>query len=122
MLKNKKSNIINTLNRLSELVGEEEEYIEKQVERNFEDLKLAESKEEIVLDLKKFNKLEKVIKSRLVLYTIMSIFGTTKGIEKVHVDDIIKLCDNNIGNKYLTPNKNIKVLVKDHKIYFLDQR
>ena len=115
-------NIINTLNRLSELVGEEEEYIEKQVERNFEDLKLAESKEEIVLDLKKFNKLEKVIKSRLVLYTIMSIFGTTKGIEKVHVDDIIKLCDNNIGNKYLTPNKNIKVLVKDHKIYFLDQR
>ena len=87
-----------------------------------EDLKLAESKEEIVLDLKKFNKLEKVIKSRLVLYTIMSIFGTTKGIEKVHVDDIIKLCDNNIGNKYLTPNKNIKVLVKDHKIYFLDQR
>ena len=115
-------NIINTLNRLSELVGEEEEYIEKQVERNFEDLKLAESKEEIVLDLKKFNKLEKVIKSRLVLYTIMSIFGTTKGIEKVHVDDIIKLCDNNIGNKYLTPNKNIKVFVKDHKIYFLDQR
>ena len=85
-------------------------------------LKLAESKEEIVLDLKKFNKLEKVIKSRLVLYTIMSIFGTTKGIEKVHVDDIIKLCDNNIGNKYLTPNKNIKVFVKDHKIYFLDQR
>ena len=115
-------NIINTLNRLSELVGEEEEYIEKQVERNFENLKLVETKKEIVLDLKKFNKLEKVIKSRLVLYTIMSIFGTTKGIEKVHVDDIIKLCDNNIGNKYLTPNKNIKVLVKDHKIYFLDQR
>ena len=28
----------------------------------------------------------------------------------------------NIGNKYLTPNKNIKVFVKDHKIYFLDQR
>ena len=69
-----------------------------------------------------FRSLENVIKSRLVLYTIMSIFGTTKGIEKVHVDDIIKLCDNNIGNKYLTPNKNIKVLVKDHKIYFLDQR
>ena len=106
-------NIINTLNRLSELVGEEEEYIEKQVERNFEDLKLVETKKEIVLDLKKVNKLEKVIKSRLVLYTIMSIFGTTKGIEKVHVDDIIKLCDNNIGNKYLTPNKNIKVLCDD---------
>lgn len=57
-----------------------------------------------------------------LLYLFLCVFGTTKGIEKVHVDDIIKLCDNNIGNKYLTPNKNIKVLVKEHKIYFLDQR
>lgn len=115
-------NIVNTLNRLSEVVKEEEDYIEKQVKRAFENLKLLESKREIVLDLKKFNREEKVIKSRLVLYTIMRIFGTTNGIEKIHVDDIIKLCNNNIGNKYLTPNKNIKILVKNHKIYFLDQR
>ena len=32
--------------------------------------------------------------------------------EKIHIEDIIKLCEKNIGNKYLTPNKNIKVLVK----------
>ena len=34
----------------------------------------------------------------------------------------VVVVQNNIGNKYLTPNKNIKVFVKDHKIYFLDQR
>ena len=32
------------------------------------------------------------------------------------------IIQNNIGNKYLTPNKNIKILVKNHKIYFLNQR
>ena len=115
-------NIINTLNRLSELVKEEEEYIEKQVKKSYYNLMVEENEKEIVLDLRKFNQEEKVIKSRLVLYTIMRLFGTSKGIEKIHVEDIIKLCNNNIGNKYLTPNKNIKILVKNHKIYFLNQK
>ena len=115
-------NIINTLNRLSELVKEEEEYIEKQVKKSYYNLMVEENEKEIVLDLRKFNQEEKVIKSRLVLYTIMRLFGTSKGIEMIHVEDIIKLCNNNVGNKYLTPNKNIKILVKNHKIYFLNQR
>lgn len=115
-------NIVDTLNRLSELVREEEKYIDKQVKESYSDLMLEENKEQIILDLKKFNQQEKVIKSRLVLYTIMRLFNTSKGIEKIHVEDIIKLCNNNIGNKYLTPNKNIKVLVKNHRIYFLNQR
>lgn len=112
-------NIINTLDRLSILVKEEEEYIEKQVKETYKILLLEENKENIILDLKKFNKQEKVIKSRLVLYTITRLFNTSKGIERIHVEDIIKLCNNNIGNKFLIPNKKIKVLVKEHKIYFI---
>jgi len=114
-------NIISTLNRLSELVSEEEDYIEKQVKLAYENLLIEKQEKQIVLDLKKFNSQEKVIKSRLVLYTIARLFGNTKGIEKIHIEDIIKLCQNNIGNKFLTPNKKIKVLVKNHKIYFLKQ-
>ncbi len=112
-------NIIETLNRLSELVTDEENYIEKQVESTYEQLLIEENKKEIVLDLKLFNSEEKVIKSRIILYTITRLFGTSKEIAKVHIEDIIKLCGNNIGNKYLTPNKNIKILVKNHKIYFM---
>lgn len=114
-------NIIDTLNRLAELVREEEEYIEKQVEIVYKNLVIEEKEKQIILDLKEFNKQEKVIKSRLVLYTITRLFNTAKGIEKIHIEDIIKLCSNNVGNKYLTPNKNIKVLVKNHNIYFLNQ-
>lgn len=114
-------NIIQTIDRLSYLVCEEEEYIEKQVEKAYRELLIEEKEKEIVLDLKGFNKQEKVIKARLILYTITSLFGTKAGIERIHIEDIIKLCSNNIGNKFLTPNKNIKILIKNHKIYFMSQ-
>lgn len=114
-------NIVNTLKRLSDLVKEEEEYIEKEVIKLYTNLVIEEKERQIILDLKKFNEEEKVIKSRLVLYTITRLFNTSRGIEKVHIEDIIKLCSNNVGNKYLMPNKNIKILVKNHKIYFLNQ-
>lgn len=82
---------------------------------------LEENDKQIILNLREFNNQERVIKSRLVLYTITRLFNTSKGIEKVHIEDIIKLCSNNIGNKYLTPNKKIKILVKNHKIFFMNQ-
>ena len=116
-------NIINTIDRLSDLIKEEEEYIENQVINVYNQILINEKNEkQIILDLKKFNLQEKVIKSRILLYTITRLLGTSKGIEKIHIEDIIKLCKNNIGNKYLTPNKNLKILVKNGQIYFINQR
>ena len=57
-----------------------------------------------------------MIQTRLLLYAIKKIFGTTKGIEKVHIEDVMKLCNNNIGNKYLTPNKNVKVVTQKKQL------
>ena len=54
-------------------------------------------------------------------YTINRLLGTAKDIEKVHVEDILKLCENNVGNKYLVPNKKVKVLVAKGKIFFSKQ-
>ena len=116
-------NIIETMDRLSDLVKEEDRYLENKVQSKYQELVIAENLDErpqgIIINLSAFNKQEKVIKSRLLLYTISKLLGTAKGIEKIHIEDIIKLCQNNIGNKYLTPNKNIKVLVKKGKIYFI---
>lgn len=164
-------NIIETMDRLSNIVTEQEEYIQKQAEivyekilveeniafqqncvnmknivnkkdksceeteetignikkgteeitiqkRNEEIFQNTNDKEYIILDLKGFNKQEKVIKSNIILYTITRLFNTTKGIEKIHIEDIIKLCANNIGNKFLMPNKNLKVFIKNGKIKF----
>lgn len=115
-------NIIQTMERLSMIISQENEYMEKQTQKIYQNLCIEEKQKinlpEIVLDLKIFNLQEMVIKSRLIRYTIRRLLGSTVSIEKIHIDDIIKLCEKNIGNKYLTPNKQIKVLVKNHKIYF----
>lgn len=111
-------NIIEAINRLSDIAKEEENFIENIVKKKYEEILIEETSNEIVLDLKKFNLLETVIKNRIVLYTINRIFGSSSGIEKIHLQDIIKLCNNNIGNKYLIPNKKVKILVKDKKIFF----
>lgn len=112
-------NIINTINRLSEEAEETDTYLNKIVEKSYNQIVIEEQEKQIVLDLKKFNMLDLVIKKRLVLYTINSLFGNTCNIEKIHIEDIIKLCTNNIGNKFLCPNKNLKVLVKNKKVFLI---
>ena len=114
-------NIIETINRLSEVVKDENEYIEKMMMKEYNNLLINKTEQEIILDLKEFNKQEIVIKNRLILYVVKLLNGSSQGIEKIHIKDIIKLCDNNIGNKFLTPNKNLKVLVKDKKIFIISQ-
>ena len=112
-------NIIKTINRLSDVATEENEYLNKITKEEFDNLLIEESNCEIVLNLKKLQTLDLVIKRRLILYTINRILGSTDGIEKVNIDDVIKLIDRNIGNKFLTPTKKIKILVKKGKIFFM---
>lgn len=110
-------NIIQTIDRLSQVATEENDYINKQANNAYQNLLIEKNENQIILKLKEFNKLEKVIKSRIILLTTKQLMNSTQGIEKIHIEDIIKLCNNNVGNKFLTPNKNIKFLVKDKKLY-----
>ncbi len=112
-------NIIQTLSRLSEVATDESNYIDLQTQKIYNKLLIEKSDKQIILKLKEFNQQENVIQKRLVLKTIKELNGSTDRIEKIHIEDILKLCTNNVGNKYLTPNKNLKVLVKDKKIFFI---
>lgn len=114
-------NIVEGINRLSELIYEEEEYFNKIIPQLYNKMLIKEDINEnvIVLNQKEWNKQEKVIKSKIILYTISRLINTTKGIEKIHIEDIISLCEKNIGNKFLTPNKHLKIMLKKGQIYFL---
>lgn len=108
-------NILNTITRLSEIVKEEQNYMDKQVKEAYNEI-LINDENIIIYDLKKFNNKDAVIQKKLILLGIKKIFGNTKGIEKINLDDIIKLCNNNIGNKFLKPNKKTRVEIKNKKI------
>ncbi len=132
-------NIITSVDRMSNIIKEEDEFLDNitqsvfletcisynlVAEEGFENVldKLEKDRKgkrfnQIILDLRKFNAQHPVIQKRLVLKAIQRLFGTTQGIEQVHVQDIVKLCNNNIGNKYLTPNKFTQIVIKNKKIY-----
>ena len=111
-------NIIKTICRLSDVIKEEDEYLEQISIEVFNKIKIREEKGKIVLNLKEFNKQNIVIKKRIIIYAIEKAVGNVQNIEKVNIDDVIKLCEKNIGNKYIMPNKNTKILVNKGQIFF----
>lgn len=125
-------NIVNAINKLSDIATQEEQfvdnYIEKiikeklQVSKNenlLSDLKIESFENCFIINLKEFNKLDDFSKSRVIIKIIQILIGSTQGIEKVNVEEIVRLCSKNIGNKYLTPNKNLKVYVNKGKAVFI---
>lgn len=115
-------NIIKTLNRLSEIIKEEDEYVQSETEKIFKEILLTDEKNKIEFDPRKFNEQEKVIQKNLILLAIKKVKGSTQGIEKVNIDDIIKLCNNNIGNKLIRPTKQLEIGIKNKRIYIKNIR
>lgn len=109
-------NIVESISRLSSLATQENKYIDKVIDNSYNSVLLEENKKNIIFNAKKFNALDEFIKGRVLLLTIQNLFGTTKGIEKIHIEDLIKMCEKNVGNKYLTPNKHTKVEINSGKI------
>ena len=116
--KNINSNVVNNITRMSKIISEEERFILDMVEEAYNKIVLKEEKNIVICKLKLFNELDVVIRKRLILKMIIKVLGNAKDIEKVHVDDVVKLCQNNVGGKFLTPNKNIKISVLQGKVKF----
>lgn len=113
--------IVEGLNRLSDLASKENKYVENIVNEEYLKILLSNENNKIVLNLKEFNVLDNFIKGKIILLCVFNLFGNTKGIEKKHIEDIIKLCERNIGNKYLMPNKNVKFFVGQGEITITKQ-
>ncbi len=110
-------NVIESLSRTSKIIKEENDFVIEYAKNVYNSISQI-SVDEIALDVKEFNKLSKAVKQNVIIYTIQKITGDVRNIEKVNIDDIIKLAENNIGNKYMLLNKKIKIFVKNKKIFF----
>lgn len=70
-------NIIEGINRLSEIATEEDNFLGIYTTNKYKEICIKEGQEEIVLNLKIFNRQDRVIKRRLILYTITRLMGTS---------------------------------------------
>ena len=109
-------NIIKTLQRTTEIIKEENSYIEKQVQIKYK--KLAHiSKKCIEFSLKEIRIEDKAIQKRLINKAILGLLNSTNNISKINIDDIIKMIGRNVGNKTIKINKKIEILIKNKKIF-----
>lgn len=111
-------NIVQSLSNLSKIVKVQNTHIKNEVENIYNKIG-SPSLGKIELDLPEFQKLDLSVQQNLILYTISKALGSARNIEKVNVDDIIKMCKRNVGNKYIYPNKNLKILIENKKIIFI---
>ena len=112
-------NFINTMTRFSDIMKENNEYINKKIEEAYKDILIEETEEYIEVNLKKFNLEELLVRKNLIFYITNKLVSTINGLEKINIEDIIKLAENNIGNKFLMPNKKIKIEMKNKQLYFI---
>ena len=91
-------NLIKTLQRTTEIIKEENSYIEKKVEDKYQNL-ANKTKKSINFELKEFREQDKAIQIRLINKAISEISENKNNISKINIDNIIKLVERNIGNK-----------------------
>ncbi len=117
ILKEMNPSIEDSLSRTTKIIKEQNEFIKDFVKKVYdEEVQISVGK--IEMNLSDFNKQHRAIKENLVLYIINELLGSTRNIEKTNVDDIIKLAENNIGNKFIIINKKLKIFIKNKKIFF----
>lgn len=91
------------LNRMSSLARRDEEYLAKQARMYFEQM-CAVTGSGISLDSKMLGRLDAAISSRIVRLAWERSTGSMKGLENIHVDEIIKLCrESGTGKRLCLP-------------------
>ena len=88
--KNFNENVIANINRMSDNITEDDEYINNVVEDLFNQNVINCENDSIVINGKKIINYEINIQKRLILKCIEKLNGTTMQIEQVHINDILK--------------------------------
>lgn len=103
-------NIVDTLVRTSEIIYEQNKFLDEVGEIIFSKTAIIEENK-ITFSIKDFNSLADVYKSKFILEAIEILTGDKKNVSKVNVEDVLKMAERNVGNKQIQINKKIRASV-----------
>ncbi len=95
-------NIVESLNRMACLIGEDIEYLNKQVSRVFDSV-VEEIPEGVSLDRKAFAELPPALKRHLLRTMLGQIIGSLRDIEMVHIETIMEAMAQPAGKEISLP-------------------
>lgn len=118
------SGIINTLSRTSEIMKIDSDFLMIYSEEKFLETLETSDETSVVLDIKTLNQLHESIKTRVIRLAIKCLNSNLKGIEKKHIEDILKLVKADKTGKSINITNNITIntsynnliLKKNHEI------
>ncbi|THB77933.1 MAG: tRNA lysidine(34) synthetase TilS [Desulfobacteraceae bacterium] len=104
--------ICNTLNRLSDVVRQEDEWANTLTEQIFESLdNLKVEPDQIRFGASPFIKLHDAVKRRIIRHAILKIKRNLKRITLAHVEDVIALAAGGVGGKSLDLPDRIRIFI-----------
>jgi len=95
--------------RMANLVKEEDDYLNSLAEKHFSNIVIKEEEDRIEIDFNKFNKLDEVIKRRIMFNAIYKIKEVKADIYLKHYQEIKKLFTKNATNKKIDLPDKIKI-------------
>ena len=105
-------NVREHINSLASIAKDTEEFLVDYVNNIFEKIVLRESNTNSIkysIDVKALCKEKNIIKQRIIRQCILELVGKLKDITNIHIEDILKLSDKNVGKRVELPYNIIAV-------------
>jgi tRNA(Ile)-lysidine synthase len=113
--------IIAGLNKMGNIIQEEEEFIEEYIDEEYKEIKI-DDKEKVILDKEKFIHLKTGLQRRILRKAVFEFCGSLKNISFNAIDNAILIIkDSHNGNIVKITNK-VKILINYNKLEFFDEK
>lgn len=112
IIKNINENVVDNLFKMAEILNDENEYIEKEALKYYEDIK-----DNGGIIVEGFKKLHVALKRRIIRQLIKDVKGDLNGIENLHVEDCLELIERNQTGKMLYLPKNLVAEISYGKFF-----
>ncbi len=102
-------NIKDIILHLQSIISEVSAYLQQKTELLFREIVKVEGRARIIVDLKKFNPVDSVLKRRIIRKSIEVVKGNLYSISFTHNDEILKLTKSKSGEKEISLSGNLRV-------------
>ena len=115
-------NIIEALLRLENIVEADNNFLEEYTHEKRKEVSSSQQDDNIIIDLEKFHELHLAIKRRILRETYQDLRPQTQGLSYQHVENIIELTQNEVGEKSIDLPAGILVKKSYNSLVFLQDK
>lgn len=97
-------NLVKSIDRMSRLIKDDIDFIDGKVKKSYYNAVLRKENEEVELLLGKIKRMHIAVKRRVIRKAIEEVKGNVKGIESIHIENILEIIDNGrVGSRIDLP-------------------